>query len=267
MLAQLEAAGIKIKFTNPYGLSPRRLLSRNHKKLIVIDSTTAYIGGINFSEHNAAWHDLMLRITDPKAVRFLRTDFISTWANHNRVRHSQFDGLELFTLDGRNNRQAFQRVLDLIDTARHTIFVESPYITFPFYEPLREATRRGVEVKIVTPAKNNWNYFARYARVEAARSRIDLRLYRGGMSHLKAMLIDDQFLIAGSSNFDYLSYRLYQEIVAVITEPEVISEFRERVMLRDVADSFAVDCRATAVGKHWLSLQTRLLDAALTILT
>ena len=38
-------------------------------------------------------------------------------------------------------------------------------------------------------------------------------------------------------------------------------------MLRDVADSFAVDCRATAVGKHWLSLQTRLLDAALTILT
>ena len=81
------------------------------------------------------------------------------------------------------------------------------------------------------------------------------------------MLIDDQFLIAGSSNFDYLSYRLYQEILAVITEPEVISEFRERVMLRDVADSFAVDCRATAVGKHWLSLQTRLLDAALTILT
>ena len=267
MLAQLEAAGIKIKFTNPYGLSPRRLLSRNHKKLIVIDSTTAYIGGINFSEHNAAWHDLMLRITDPKAVRFLRTDFISTCANHNRVRHSQFDGLELFTLDGRNNRQAFQRVLDLIDTARHTIFVESPYITFPFYEPLREATRRGVEVKIVTPAKNNWNYFARYARVEAARSRIDLRLYRGGMSHLKAMLIDDQFLIAGSSNFDYFSYRLYQEILAVITEPKVISEFRERVMLRDVADSFAVDCRATAVGKHWLSLQTRLLDAALTILT
>ena len=184
----------------------------------------------------------MLRITDPQAVRFLRADFISTWANHNRVRHSQFDGLELFTLDGRNNRQAFQRVLDLIDTARHTIFVESPYITFPFYEPLREATRRGVEVKIVTPAKNNWNYFARYARVEAARSRIDLRLYRGGMSHLKAMLIDDQFLIAGSSNFDYLSYRLYQEILAVITEPEVISTVATR------ASGHAVPVTGSAKG-------------------
>ena len=267
MLAQLEAGRIKIKFTNPYGLSPRRLLSRNHKKLIVIDNTTAYIGGINFSEHNAAWHDMMLRIIDADAISFLRSDFLSTWMDHNQVRHRKFDGLELLTLDGRGNRKAFQRVLDLIDGARQTIFVESPYITFPFYERLREATRRGVEVKIVTPAKNNWNYFARYARVEAARSRIDLRLYRGGMSHLKAMLIDDEFLIAGSSNFDYLSYRLYQEILAVITDPEVISEFRERVRLRDLAHSSAVDCRASAVGKQWLSLQTRLLDAALTILT
>ena len=267
MLAQLDAAGVEIKFTNPYGLSPRRLLGRNHKKLIVIDNTAAYIGGINFSEHNAAWHDMMLRITDAGAVSFLRSDFLSTWMDHDQVGHRKFEGLELFTLDGRSNRQAFQRVLDLIDTARHTIFVESPYITFPFYERLREATRREVEVKIVMPAKNNWHYFARYARVEAARSRIDLRLYRGGMSHLKAMLIDDEFLIAGSSNFDYLSYRLYQEILAVITDQEVISEFRERVMLCDVADSFAVDCRASAVGKQWLSLQTRLLDAALTILT
>ena len=266
MFAQLKTAGIAMKFTNPYGLSPRRLLSRNHKKLIVIDDATAYIGGINFSEHNASWHDMMLRIT-AEAVEFLRTDFLKTWAGHNQAGQRQFDGVELHTLDGRGNRKAFQRVLDLIDAARQTIFVESPYITFPFYERLREATRRGVDVKIVTPEKNNWNYFARYARVESARSRIDLRLYRGGMSHLKAMVIDDQFLIAGSSNFDYLSYRLYQEILAVITEPELISEFRERVMLRDLANSVAADCHASTVGKHWLSLQTRLLDAALTILT
>src|SRR5712692_2298001 len=126
---------------------------------------------------------------------------------------------------------------------------------------------RGVDVMIVTPEQNNWSYFAKYARVESARSNVDLRLYRGGMSHLKAMLIDDQYLIAGSSNFDYLSYRLYQEILAVITAPEVISEFRERVMLPDLARSVAINCHASTVDKSWLSVQTRLLDAALTILT
>ena len=180
MHRELESAGTKIKFTNAYRPTPRSLLSRNHKKLIVIDDTTAYIGGINFSEHNAAWHDMMLRIDDAEAVAFLREDFVSTWGGGDRIGHREFNELELLTVDGRNNRQGFQRVFELIDDARDSIFVESPYITFPFYERLRAAAGRGVNVKIVTPERNNWSYFANYARLESARSEIDLRLYRGG---------------------------------------------------------------------------------------
>jgi len=112
---------------------------------------------------------------------------------------------------------------------------------------LREASRRGVDVKVVTPEANNWSYFSNYARLESARSNIDLRLYQRGMTHLKAMLIDDQYLIAGSSNFDYLSYRLYQEIVAIITDAETIADFRERVLLPDLANSLAVDCQGQRV--------------------
>ena len=267
MFREIKHAGVELKFTKAYGVTPRRLLSRNHKKLIVIDNTTAYFGGINFSEHNAAWHDMMLRTDDADAVAFLREDFLSTWAGPDRVGQAQFDGLELLTMDGRTNRAAFQRVLDLIDAARQTIFVESPYITFPFYERLREATRRGVDVRVVTPEQNNWSYFAKYARVESARSQIDLRLFQGGMSHLKAMLIDDEFLIAGSSNFDYLSYRLYQEVVGVITAPEVIAQFRERVMLPDLARARGVECTASELSKQWLSWKMKLLDAAIEVLT
>lgn len=267
MCARLRASGVAIRFTNPYGLSPRKLLSRNHKKLIVIDERAAYIGGINFSEHNAAWHDMMLRIEAANVTGFFGADFNSTWNGADRIAHQQFDELELLTLDGRDNRRAFERVLDLIDGAGETIFVESPYITFPFYERLREAARRGVDVKIVTPQQNNWSCFANYARLESARSQIDLRLFQGGMNHLKAMLIDDQYLIAGSSNFDYLSYRLYQEIVAIFTDKQLISDFRQRVMLPDLANSIAVDCQASTLSKQWLGLQMKAVDAALTILT
>ena len=267
MRQRLEGAGVAIKFTNPYGLAPRRLLSRNHKKLIVIDDRVAYIGGINFSEHNAAWHDMMLRLEAADAVKFLSEDFRATWHGRDQVAHKEFNGIELFTLDGRTNRAVFQRVLNLIDAARDSIFVESPYITFPFYERLREAARRGVDVKIVTPERNNWTCFANYARLESARSQIDLRLYQPGMSHLKALLIDNHVLIAGSSNFDYLSYRLYQEVIAIVTEAQVITDFRERVLLRDLSQCIAADCRASAIGRRWLSFQMKLLDAALTILT
>src|SRR5712691_1128865 len=139
MFREIKCAGVELKFTNAYGVTPRRLLSRNHKKLIVIDNTTAYFGGINFSEHNAAWHDMMLRTADADAVAFLREDFLSTWIGRDQIARGEFDGLELFTLDGRTNRAVFQRVLDLIDATRQTIFVESPYITFPFYERRRGA--------------------------------------------------------------------------------------------------------------------------------
>src|ERR1051325_3815532 len=147
MMRELGRAGVEIRFTNPYGLSPRKLLSRNHKKLIVIDNSVAYIGGINFSEHNAAWHDMMLRIDNQESAAFLAEDFVSSWSGRDRLATTQANQLELFTSDGRQNRPAFQRVFDLIDDARESIFVESPYITFPFYEHLRQATRRGVEVR------------------------------------------------------------------------------------------------------------------------
>jgi len=267
MVGALRRRGVDVKYTNAYGLTPRRLLSRNHKKLIVIDDRAAYIGGINFSEHNASWHDMMIRISDRTAVTFLKEDFCVTWRGHDGNAAQTFAGLDLLTLDGRGNRASFHRVIDLIDQARASIFVESPYITFPFYERLREASRRGVDVKMITPQANNWSCFANYARRESARSQIDLRLYQGGMTHLKAMLIDDQYLVAGSSNFDYLSYRLYQEIIAIITDAKLIADFRARVLLPDLANSLAVDCHASVVGKQWLSLQTRLLDAALTIFT
>ncbi len=267
MKRELEGAGIRIKFTNPLGFTPRRILGRNHKKLIVLDQRVAYIGGINFSEHNAAWHDMMLRVEDPNAAEFLHEDFLATWSGRDQINRRQFDGLEFFTLDGRANRTAFQCVLDLIDGARQTIFVESPYITFPFYERLRLAGRRGVAVTMVTPEQNNWGFFRNYARLESARSQIDLRLYQGGMSHLKAMLIDDEYLIAGSSNFDYLSYRIHQEILAVFTDPQLISEFRERIMIPDLTNAGSVECKASVAGRQLLNIQMRLIDAALTVLT
>jgi cardiolipin synthase A/B len=266
MVAQMQDTGVAIRYTNPLGVSPRKLLSRNHKKLVVIDDRVAYLGGINFSEHNASWHDMMLRVEDPDIAAFMRADFLSTWDGRNLNARGQFPDVELLTADGLNNRVAFQRVIDLIDRARQSIFVESPYISFPFYERLRAATGRGVTVRIVTPERNNWRLFANYARLESARSEIDLRLCKD-MSHLKAMLIDDRYLIAGSSNFDYLSYRIHQELLAVITAPDVIRDFRQRVMTPDLAHASTVECKASTISKRLLSWRIKLLDAALEMLT
>ena len=121
LFQEMKSGGVQLRFTNPYGFTPRNILSRNHKKLIVVDDRVADVGGMNFSEHNAAWHDMMLRISDPAAVAFLREDFLSTWEGHDCKARAEFAGMELYTLDGRANGEAFGRVLDLIESRRHAI--------------------------------------------------------------------------------------------------------------------------------------------------
>jgi cardiolipin synthase len=64
-IAELRAAGVPVRYVNPLGPLLVRFPVRNHKKLAVVDGRAAYLGGINFSDHNFAWHDVMLRIDDP----------------------------------------------------------------------------------------------------------------------------------------------------------------------------------------------------------
>jgi len=264
--AELCARGVQIKHCNPFGLSPRRLLGRNHKKLIVVDDRVAYIGGINFSEHNASWHDMMLRIEDADVARLFRQDFLRCWDGHSIASSGRCDGAEFHTLNGRSNGTVFGRVFDLIDRAHTSIFVASPYITFPFYDHLKAAGRRNVAVTILTPQINNWRYFTDYAKWESARCGINLRLYQKGMSHLKAMLVDDQFLVVGSSNFDFLSYRVYEEIVGVISDAEVIASFREQVMLPDLRDSERIEEQIEVGRSGWAGLRLKLFNKGLTVL-
>jgi cardiolipin synthase len=91
---------------------------------------------------------------------------------------------------------------------------------------------------------------------EAARSGFDLRFLQGRMSHLKAMLIDDNWLVLGSSNFNWLSYHLQQDIVAVVTDRALIADFRARIVEADLQQSAPCSDRAS-------SLRGRLSDLGL----
>lgn len=234
MIADLKTRGVGVKRTNPAGPWLLNTVARNHKKLIVIDDAVAYIGGQNFSEHNFSWHDMMLRFEDEDVARFLKNDFLSTWVGRNQNAVASFKDIDIHPVDGRTNAQSFAPILDLIGAARDSVFVESPYISYPFFEPLRQAQKNGAQITVVLPEVSNRPAHRRYALWECRRSGFDVRMYPGRLNHLKAMLIDDQSLIAGSSNFDFLSYQFLQEIVAVIRDPAVISEFRDNVLEPDL---------------------------------
>jgi cardiolipin synthase len=229
----MRRAGVQVRFCNPAGRLLRRLPARDHKKIVVIDRRISYLGGINITDHNFGWHDLMLRIDDEAVADFLAEDLEATWRNRSRARWRTFDRIAIGSLDGRHNASSFEPVFDLIASARDEIVVQTPYLTFPFTDRLADARRRGVRVRILAPAAHPQPSFARFVEWECARSGVQLHLLPG-MTHVKAMLVDGSRLLLGSSNFDYLSYRLLRELIAIVEDADVIADFIARV---DAVDS------------------------------
>ena len=218
----------------------RKILRRDHKKIIVIDDRVAYIGGINFSEHNFEWHDFMVRIEDAGVARFLKNDFLTSWARRSERSSQRFSGLglDLHALPGRGNREAFAGLVSRIEGAERSVQVVSPYLGPPFTRYLAAAVERGVRVHVVSPLQNNLGYLQKSLFAEAARFGFELHLYQDRMIHMKCMLIDETVLVTGSSNFDLLSYHGFlAEIVAVIRSPSVIEAFRRQVLEPALAGS------------------------------
>lgn len=256
---RLRREGVRVEFTNPMGRFLVRFPARNHKKLAVLDDV-CYLGGINFSDHNFSWHDMMLRVEDSELADFLAMDVRATCRGIDLRAVKRLPGMEIHLLDGRSNEEGYAPLLELIDEADDSIFVESPYVTYPFLDRLVDARRRGVAVTLVQPRGNNYPAVAAYVARTASRSDLGLRLLPG-MIHLKVLLIDDRVLVMGSSNFDIVSYRAEQEIVVLVTDSAVIREVTRRVLEPDLE----VSRPATEVFGGWgsllCSLQLRAVEA------
>jgi cardiolipin synthase len=261
MFDALAATGAKVRITNPIGRNPLRYVVRNHKKLIVADDV-AYMGGINFSDHNFRWHDLMLRIEGAEAASFLTEDFDATWSGAPVAHARDFEGLSLYGLDGRSNEESFASVFQAIRMARTRIDVISAYPTFPFVDALGEARNRGVAVCLYTPLPNNKPIVRDYLIGAAGRFGIEVRLLPN-MTHLKAMLIDDSKLVLGSSNFDFASFLIEEELLAIVVAADLIASFRATVLLPAQEAALPEGAHRVSPRRAWLSrLALRSAEAA-----
>ena len=224
MFASLEAGGVEVVWTEPVRRLWRDHPFRNHRKMIVADDV-AYLGGINFSDHNFAWTDLMVRIERKEVADRLAADFPSPDATSAATWRAELQGLTLYGLDGRNNAPQFQALMSRLEEARDEVVVVSPYLTFPFTDALVRAGRRGVRIVVVTPHQNNkpilHDYIADLARREGFRL-----VQTPVMSHVKALIVDDATVVLGSSNFDFVSYEAEAEIIAAFDDRALALELR-----------------------------------------
>mgnify|MGYP001278535012 FL=1 len=243
-IRRLRAGGVGVRFSNPLGPSPSNVVRRNHKKIAVFDNRIAYLGGINFSEHNFAWHDMMFRVECDDLAGLLAEDFLATWDGKSLARERHAGPLRVISLNGQENQAGMRPVVQAVAEAERSIDVVSAYLSTPFTDHLARASERGVRVRILTPAENNKANLARHI-LEAAH-RGGFEVYRcAGMSHMKAMVIDDDLLVVGSSNFDFMSYHILEELVVMTRESRMIAAFKDRVWKPDLASAVRMRVRSS----------------------
>lgn len=228
MFCRLMDEQVGVRITQPIEGWPLRYPCRNHKKLLVADDA-AWIGGVNFSEHNFAWPDMMVRIGNPQVADWLASQFEADWQGRSEPAMREFaGGLTLLSLSGSGNPAGYAPVLDLFAGARRSLEVISPYPTFPFVEAMARAAARGAQVVLYTPRANNKPVVRDYV-LRAARRRGIIVSLLPEMGHTKAALVDGETLVCGSTNFDFVSARTSAEFVATIRDGALIAAAEEHL--------------------------------------
>lgn len=229
IIEEAEKVGIGIKFTNPVGLLGQKYPLRNHKKMVIVDGEISYLGGINFSDHNFAWHDMMVEIQDSAIGEKLVEDFESTWNGQNQSKSHHLELGDLFFFNGVKSRELYDQLFAHITQAKKEVSIISPYISEPLLKILRETASKGVKITIISPRENNKSLFKDIILAEWRKGYFNLKEYPG-MSHMKAILIDDEKLIFGSSNYDLISYYFEQEVVFLSKDKSLIDSFKKEVL-------------------------------------
>lgn len=245
-LAEMIGAGIRVHVFDPMPGFLRRVnpFRRLHRKIVVIDGTIAFVGGINFSADHLldfgplAKLDYAVRICGPVAaeIRTFALDAAKGEAPGWRHRSGPIarllpspqpagEGEALFVWrDNHRHTRDIERQYRLaFRLARQRIMIANAYF-FPgyaFLKDLRKAARRGVQVSLILQGNPDMPI------VQIAAGMLYHHLLSAGVQiyeycdrplHGKVAAVDDEWATVGSSNLDPLSLSLNLEANVVMRD-------------------------------------------------
>ena len=258
---RLTESGVQVAefFPAIMGKLQLRMNYRNHRKIVVIDGRTGFLGGFNIGEEYLGrdpkfgyWRDTHIRV-EGSAVTSLAVRFVLDWnfaAKDNLfLKDSLFqipsykkrgDKLVQIISSGPDSASPLIRdnYLRLIHMAARSIYIQTPY--FIPDEDIRSALliaiRSGVDVRIMIPCKPDhpFVYWATCSYVgEMVEAGAKCYIYDNGFLHTKCLCVDSLVCCVGTANMDIRSFSLNFEVNAVIydagTTKHMIESFRQDI--------------------------------------
>ena len=239
----MQKGGVKVlAFNRLFAHNGIPVNFRNHRKIVSIDGTAAYVGGMNIARrycqgvHGGIWRDTHLRLTDPTAVKELESVFLWDWTECTTYfqlptnNHSPIHILPINPTDKVMRMEAL--VCYMLHHAQRYIYFQSPYfIPSPSIQAALKAARdRRVEVRLMLPIRGDKGILVPKATAShynlLLRQGVQIYLYKRGYMHAKTIVMDDRLTSIGSANIDPRSLRLSYEITAVFTDGDTALQQR-----------------------------------------
>lgn len=241
LLRTLRDAGGELAVFHPRRLDRLRPLVnlRTHRKIVVIDGRTGFVGGINVTDDenelvrpHDAYRDTHLLIRGG-AVRWLQYVFLKDW-HYAQGRPPAHDAhllpdeppgslpTQIVASGPDTDMEGTHRVMiDALNLARQRIWLATPYFvpTEAALTALTNAALRGVQVKLMVPERSDSRIVTAAARSyydELQAAGVLVFEYRGRVLHAKTLVVDEDYGMVGSANFDNRSFRLNFEVAAVV---------------------------------------------------
>ena len=244
-LEAMRAAGIEVQRYNP----PRpgslgRMNNRTHRKLLVVDGSVGFIGGVGIADpwrgdaqDPQHWRDTHFKVVGP-VVAQLQSAFLDNWITvTGRVLHGTAylpdlapagtHAAQAFTSAPGGGAESVQfMVLMSIAAARQTVRLSMAYFVPDniAVAALVAARARGVRVQMIVPGVHTDRAILRHAsRFEwgpLLRAGVEIYEYQPTMYHCKVMIVDDVWTSVGSTNFDSRSFSVNDEANLNILDAE-----------------------------------------------
>jgi cardiolipin synthase len=220
--------------SRPWHLLDLRRFALDHRKLLVVDGTTGFLGGYNIgSLYATQWRDTHLGLRGPAAAELARS-FIAFWNRFcpaperiTQPSHAPVDS-RLTICQNETMRLSFP-IRDLhiaaIDRAEQFILLTTAYFVPDrmLRDALKAAAARGVDVRVLVPWVSNHilaDWISHSYFTDLLRGGVRIFGYRYTMLHAKTCTIDGQWSTVGTCNLDRLSLVGNYEINIAIYSPE-----------------------------------------------
>lgn len=232
----------------------KSLAHRDHRKLIVIDSQIAYVGGMNLTKKYHKLRDTHSRISGPVVFELAKSfrDMLYLTKKYEKIalKDQSYDE-PLFLSHSKSAHSSIQvvvnkpsllrhtirdRYIHLIDNAKEEINITNPYFIpgWKFINHLCHAAKRGVKVRIILSKQSDHPCVDRASHAyfpKMLKAGVEIHLYsKPGVEfvHAKTMTVDRIFTTLGSSNLDYVSLSIDYELNVIIANTQTTAILNEQ---------------------------------------